>query len=82
VTTFTPPVSHESSDDRFFGRYRVPVGLSVVWNGTTFVTQPNTWLGDMVDLTEGVDWFQGGRTYTITPATAAALSAAGYTTGA
>jgi hypothetical protein len=32
-----------------------------------------------VNLTEGVTWFQGGRTYTVSSSTAAALTAAGYT---
>ena len=81
MTTFTPPTTTESSDDYFFGRYKVPVGISVVWNGTTFVNQAYPWLGDLVNLTEGVTWFQGGRTYEVSSATADALTTAGYTVG-
>jgi hypothetical protein len=80
MTTFTPPITYESSTDRFFGRYKVPVGISVLWNGSTFISQPYPWLGDLTNLTEGVTWFQGGRTYTVSDATADALTAAGYNT--
>lgn len=80
MPTFTPPTTTEQSDDPFFGRYQMTVGLSVLWDGATFVTTPYPWLGDLVDLTEGVTWFQGGRTYTVDSATATALNTAGYTT--
>jgi hypothetical protein len=80
LPTFTPPTTTESSDDLFFGRLKVTVGLSVVWDGTTFVTQPYPWLGDVAALTEGETWFQGGRVYAVTPQVASALQAAGYTT--
>lgn len=77
---FTPPVHQESvSGDRLFARFTMPTGASVVRVGGVFRTQPYPWIGDLDGLTEGVDWFQGGRTYEIDDALAAELSAAGFT---
>lgn len=76
---FTPPTVNESSSDFFFGRYSVPVGQSVVKTNGVYKTTPYPWLGDIAHLTEGVDYFLGGRTYTVTGAVADALIAAGYT---
>ena len=78
---FTPPTTTESSDDHFFGRYKVSVGESVVKVNGTFTLTPYPWLGDIAGLTEGIDWFQGGRTYVISPEVADELTAAGFTTG-
>ena len=78
MPTFTPPTTTESSSDLFFGRYRVPVGISVIWDGTTFISQPYPWLGDLVDLVEGETWFQGGRTYQVDDITAGKLQNAGF----
>ena len=80
MPTFTPPVVQEGSDDPFFGRYLTNVGQSVVKANGHYATTPYPWLGELVDLTEGTDYFLGGRTYTVTPAVAAALQADGYTT--
>lgn len=87
--TFTPNTALEYADDRFFGRYGVPVGISVLWNGSTFVERPYPWLGEIrpfedfdvygTELIEGVTWFQGGRTYQVSDATATALTTAGFT---
>lgn len=84
MPSFTPPTQQQGvrTGDPLFDRYTVPVGLSVVRVDGAFITQPFPWLGDIADLTEGVDWFQGGRTYIISDDTAAELTAAGYTTGA
>ena len=80
MPTFTPPTRNEGSSDFFFGRYSIPVGESVVKTGGTYRTTPYPWLGDLAGLTEGTDYFLGGRTYTITSAVATALQADGYTT--
>jgi hypothetical protein len=82
MPSFTPPVVQQGSDDPFFGRYLTNVGVSVVWNGTTFVAQPYPWLGEIRDLVEGQTWFQGGRTYQVDDSTASLLQAAGFTTSA
>lgn len=66
--------------DRFSSRYGVPVGQSVVKVDGVFTLHPVPWLGDLVDLIEGTDYFLGGRTYVITDAIATALQAAGFTT--
>ena len=83
MPTFTPPTVEEGvAGDRLFSRYTIPVGKSVVKVNGVYVTQPYPWLGDIASLTEGVDYFLGGRTYVISSAVATALNADGYTTGA
>lgn len=83
MASFTTPTTYESSDDILFGRYRVTVGISVLWDGNTFVERPYAWLGEIrpeggPDLIEGETWFQGGRTYTISTDVAEALVEAGF----
>jgi len=82
VPTFTPPTVNEGSSDFFFGRYSIPVGQSVVKTDGVYRTTPYPWLGDLAPLTDGVDYFLGGRTYTITQAVADALTTDGYTVDA
>jgi hypothetical protein len=79
VPTFTPPTVPQGSTDPFFGRYSVPVGVSVVKRAGVFERRPYPALAEIAGLTEGVDWFQGGRTYVIDSATATALTADGFT---
>jgi hypothetical protein len=79
VPTFTPPTVPQGSTDPFFGRYSVPVGVSVVKRGGVFERRPYPALMEIAGLTEGVDWFQGGRTYTVSSAVATALTADGFT---
>jgi hypothetical protein len=84
MATFTPPTTTVSSDDLLFGRYTFPVGQSVLLTDGHYVTTPYPWLGEIrpvggTDLVEGETWFQGGRTYTVSSAVAAALTADGYT---
>lgn len=76
---FTPPTINRSTGDNFWGRYSIPVGQSVIRVNGSFQTIPYPWMGELIG-TEGTDWFLGGRTYPITAATAAELTAAGYTT--
>ena len=76
---FTPPTRLEASSDPFFGRYRIPVGESVVRVNGTFTTQPYPWLGDLDGLAEGEDYFLGGHVYEVSDEVAAELTAAGYT---
>lgn len=79
MPTFTPPTVNEGSSDFFFGRYSIPVGQSVVKTNGVYRTTPYPWLGDIAHLTEGTEWFGGGRTYQVTQAVADALVADGYT---
>ena len=69
----------QGSTDPFFGRYSIPVGVSVVKRGGVFERRPYPALAEVAGLTEGVDWFQGGRSYTIDDDTATALTADGFT---
>lgn len=82
MPTFTPPTVPQGSTDPFFGRYSIPVGVSVVRSGGVFVRRPYPALMEIAGLVEGVDWFQGGRTYTVSSATATALTTDGFTVDA
>lgn len=80
MASFTPPTTQEYSDDFFFGRYGVTVGISVLLRDGHYAQVPYPWLGEIADLTEGETWFQGGRTYAdISEDVAAALTADGFT---
>jgi hypothetical protein len=72
----------QASSDSFWGRYSIPVGQSVVKVDGTFTLLPVPWQGDLADLEPGVDYFLGGRTYTVTNAVATELEAAGFTVSA
>lgn len=82
MPTFTPPTIPQGSSDPFFGRYSIPVGVSVVRSGGVFVRRPYPALMEIAGMVEGVDWFQGGRTYTVSAGTAAALTTDGFTVDA
>ena len=76
---FTTPTTTESSDDILFGRYKIEVGMSVIQQGDgVYHTVSYPWMGEIAGLVEGVDWFRGGCTYSVTETVAAALSASGY----
>lgn len=81
MPTFTPPTIQQSvGGDRLFSRYQIPVGQSVVLTDGTYTLTPFPWIGDIADLTEGTDYFLGGRTYVITDAVASALEGDGFET--
>lgn len=79
MPTFTPPTVDQGSTDPFFGRYRIPVGQSVLSRSGTYQTVPFPTLMEIDGLTEGEDWFQGGRTYVVSDEVATALEVDGYT---
>ena len=81
MPTFTPPTVQQSMNDRFWGRYSIPVGQSVVKVDGTYQLLPFPWKGELDGKAEGVDYFLGGRTYVISPETATALAADGFTVG-
>lgn len=79
MPTFTPPTEAQSSDDPFWGRYSIQVGISIVKDsGGTYRRSPYPWLGELTG-TEGTDWFLGGRTYAVSDDVAVALMDDGYT---
>lgn len=78
MPTFVTPTTTESSDDFFFGRYQITVGITVLWDGSAFVERPYTWMGEFEGLTEGETYFMGGRTYEVDSDTAALLESAGF----
>lgn len=81
MPTFTPPTREEASSDPFWGRYSIPVGQSVVRVNGTFTLMPYPALSEIAGLTEGVDWFQGGRTYSVSEDVANELDATGFDVG-
>lgn len=84
MATFTPPTRTDSAaTDKFFGRFGLEVGESVLLVNGHYVTRPFPWLGELrpwdgTELIEGEGWFQGGRTYEVSTAVGAALVADGY----
>lgn len=82
MPTFTPPTTPQGSNDPFFGRYSIPVGISVVKKNGVFERRPFPALREIAGMVEGVDWFQGGRTYTVSSGVASALTADGFTVDA
>lgn len=78
MPTFTPPTVPQGSTDPLFGRYSIPVGVSVVKRDGIFRRTPYPALAEIANLEEGVEWFQGGRTYVISDVIAAALAADGF----
>ena len=78
MPTFTPPTVPQGSTDPFFGRYSIPVGVSVVKRDGVFRRTPYPALAEIAGLEEGVEWFQGGRTYVISDVIATALESAGF----
>lgn len=77
---FIPPTAREAIlGDPLFSRYGVSVGVTIIKKGGVFVEQPYPWLGELAGLTDGVDYFLGGRVYEVTDAVAADLAASGYT---
>lgn len=81
AVSFTPPTIKLYSDDLLFGRYGFTTGVSVVKVNGTYTETMTPWLGEVAELTEGVDWFQGGRTYAVDDDIADALEADGFTLG-
>lgn len=78
MPTFTPPTVPQGSTDPFFGRYSIPVGVSVVKRDGVFRRVPYPALMEIADLEEGVEWFQGGRTYIVSDEVAETLTASGF----
>lgn len=82
MPTFTPPTQPEAMPGHpLLSRYTVEVGQSVVKFNGHFTLMPYPWIGDLVGLVEGTDWFGGGRTYIISQAVADGLTADGFTVG-
>jgi uncharacterized membrane protein YadS len=80
MPTFTTPVRYEGSSDPFWGRYTIPVGVSVVQVNGVYTEMPYPWLGTIAELEEGTTYFLGGRTYEVSDEVATALAADGFTT--
>ena len=77
--TFTPPtVKQPVGTGPLLSRYSIDVGQSVVKYNGVFTLMPFPWKGHLDGLTEGVDYFMGGRTYNIPGDIGAALEAAGF----
>lgn len=82
------------SNDPFFGRYSIQVGISVVpasdggfgfgpfgvgpYGADGFERRPFPALREIAGLIEGEEWFQGGHTYTVSDDVADRLVASGF----
>ena len=82
MPTFTPPVVSDPirGAGRLFSFYTMPQGIAVVWRNGHFVQVRTPSQEETAALVEGVSWFSGGRTYTVSADTAALLNADGFTT--
>jgi hypothetical protein len=80
VPTFTPPtVDYPAGSGPLLSRFRsIPVGQSVVKRDGAYELTPFPWAGELEGLTEGEDYFLGGRTYTISDDVAASLDLDGF----
>lgn len=79
MARFKPPTQAQAMPDTFWGRYSIPVGVSVIRDGDTYENVPTPTEDDFEAAgVEGTDWFRGGYVYKISPALAEALAAAGY----
>lgn len=80
MPTFTPPTVKQPmhATHPLLSRYRIDVGQSVVKKDGAYRLMPFPWAGELVGLTEGSDYFMGGRTYVITDDIASALTADGF----
>lgn len=81
VANITPPVLPTTRGVqrrlfRYFGPW--PQGLSVVYRAGHYVTVPNPYWEELALLVDGVTYFLGGHTYTVTTAVGNALTADGY----
>ena len=80
VRFFEPPTVQDANQgDVLFSRFASPQGQTVFVTGSTVTVSPVPWMGDLVGLTEGVDYFLGGRVYLVSEAQALVLTNAGYT---
>lgn len=85
MTTFaySPPTQLQSTDDHFWGRYSIPVGISVLRVGDSFVRVPTPTHDELRAAgDEGTDWFRGGYEYVISESIRDELDAAGLYPGA
>ena len=81
ITITSTTVKQPVGTGPLLSRYSIDVGQSVVKYNGVFTVMPFPWKGHLDGLKEGVDYFMGGRTYTITSAVATALAADGFTVG-
>lgn len=82
MPTFTPPTVKQRmhATHPLLSRYSIDVGQSVVLRDGAYQLTPFPWIGELEGLTEGTDYFMGGRTYVITSDIADALEGDGFTT--
>lgn len=81
MPTFTPPVETERMPTRVkpFVFYGQPVSFAVVFRNGHYQSVRTPTQDETAALVEGVTWFTGGRSYTVSADTAALLTNDGYT---
>lgn len=81
VPTFTPPVRSEKIPTKhpLFKHYSRLASFTVLWRNSHFTEVRYPAQEETDQLVEGVTWFPGGRTFTVSAETAALLEADGFT---
>lgn len=80
MPVFTPPTQPQAIGKGLWSYIGGEVGQSVVKIDGTYVEHSFPAWEELEELTEGTDYFLGGRTYWITEDTATALENDGFTT--
>jgi hypothetical protein len=83
-TSYTPPTESYGwpTGSLLIDRLSIPRGLTVITDGHGgWYTDAFPYLGDIENLTEGVDYFMGGHVYEIDCTTALSLYNAGFFPG-
>lgn len=76
---FLTPTQLQAMDHGFWGRYSIPVGVSLVKVDGTFTEVPTPVADEMEAAgTEGTDWFRGGYEYVVSEAVWDDLVADGF----
>lgn len=66
-------------DDWFWGRYSIPVGISLILQNGHYTQKPVPTDDELTAAgTDGIDFFRGGYDYHVSGAVEAALIADGY----
>lgn len=75
---FEPPTQRQAIAHQFWGRWKIPVGQSVVLRNGRYEIVPTPWLGEIKGLRDGIDYFLGGHVYEVSDAVASQLEADGF----
>lgn len=75
---FTPPTRPVAMDHRFWGRYQMREGETIVRDGDSWRRLHGPTSDELATLTEGVSFFRGGYVYSVSAEVAQELVDAGF----